>query len=292
MIKPLYQAIGVLQTPILATADSWVVDSALQNILNTLDFDEWTYLQISNDSDVEIVQVYRKGLLGLRIARGQDYTTPKRFPVGAKISYTLTAQEILDRSISSSIILYGVEAIQVNGTLIQYIDIHIDELGASEAFVDGNIIHLARDEEAYGCCGLNNPGVPSAGEPYFYLTSELYPLEYTEKYKFDSDIIDARLKDMPFPIEFYQFDSVMLSGDLYGGGGTYNYAYEAFQFDSGMLDGDMYGSGKIYNYEYEAFQFGAYPTGGDLYGAGIEFSYEHSPEEYIFDSLLLDGTLV
>ena len=179
MIKLLHGASGYLTQPLHASAKKIVVNAELLAYIKaTLEYGDWGYLQIQDAEKTEIVRWKNTPYLG--VDRGIDSTIASSFSVGATVSHVPTAQEFLDAIGSTNLTLRVTEGLELHNGSIRYVPISIDELGATQAILSNEKIILGRDEQAYGCCGLDSPGAPPVPNPYIYITSRPYPLEIIE----------------------------------------------------------------------------------------------------------------
>lgn len=177
MIKRLYLVNGGL-TKALGNKDADIaVDNiTAQQLVTGLSLGDWCYLALEYQDNLEIIKV-TKTPIELQVDRAQDNTTAKNFPVGSKIKYRLTRQEILDKGNlqTLSISADGLSGISISGYQISYKLNNPSTLGGIETTFeqDGEIV--IRDKTgAFGCCDSNLTGAPSVGGQIFYLTSQLY----------------------------------------------------------------------------------------------------------------------
>lgn len=163
MHKTLFSANGNITFPLQASSSVVIVNYELYNYLSSmLGEGDWGYLKIQDDISTEIVKIFAL-LSGNRLAvlRGIDYTTPSVFYIGALISYVDTQAAVLDEVVISTLQLTAQDGIQVEKYVVTY-DINIKELGGTEVIGEDGVFVLARNEEAYKCCGIKDlpPEIP------------------------------------------------------------------------------------------------------------------------------------
>lgn len=264
MIKVLYNAIGTLVATILENTTVLSVDSTLQaTLLSAIGTGDWTYLAIDNGDSVEVVKIYRVDSSGLRVIRAQDNTLARKFAAGTPIAYRLTAAEIRDSIIAPPLILLPYGGIDINGREVSYFQITIEGLGGAFATASENDVRLGRNEQAYGCCSLDNPGIPPIGPPYEYLTSQLYPIEAEDGYECVTALLAGLVQGVNR--DAYETDTALTGGALI----TLVHVYDMPRTDAYETDTELTGGALIRlvvttDIPREAYETDTVLTGGSL----------------------------
>lgn len=184
MIKRLYLVNGKLIQPLDSKDEDIAVDAATAAQLNTLNVDDWCYLTILEEDKLEVIKITRMPFW-FWVDRAQDNTISYSFSSNAKIVYRLTTQEIRDAVNIAPLNVYpdGYGALLVstdsNSWTIKYTDLNIQALGGiSWMNPDGYEIIITDNSGMFGCCDGSLTGAPYAGGVPFYLTSELYSVQF------------------------------------------------------------------------------------------------------------------
>lgn len=275
MIKLLHGASGYLTQPLHASAKKIVVNAELLAYIKaTLEYGDWGYLQIQDAEKTEIVRWKNTPYLG--VDRGIDSTIASSFSVGATVSHVPTAQEFLDAIGSTNLTLRVTEGLELHNGSIRYVPISIDELGATQAILSNEKIILGRDEQAYGCCGLDSPGAPPVPNPYIYITSRPYPLEIIENTYNGLSFSKSFLLELTVDNTYSQMEIQEVR--VYGGAKNYStLEYTYAELDS--IQGLLYGGAKLI----------AIPGMGTA--DGFNFS-EHLYSDLSVESAVLYGDLI
>lgn len=298
MIKLLHGANGYLAQPLHSSAKKMVVNAELlAYIESVVGYGDWGYLQIQDEEKTEIVRWKNSPSLG--IDRGIDSTVASSFAAGASVKHVVTAQEFLDSIGSATLVLRPTDGLELNNGKIRYRSITVDELGATEAILTNEKILLGRDEQAYGCCGLDSPGAPPVPNPYIYITSRPYPLEIIENtysYSGFSKFYLLRLS-----IDNTYSDMEIQEIRLYGGAKTYS-LQEQISSELNSIQGLLYGGARHITVPgMTGTSDGLYPSEPlyneftilsiALYG-GLVTYYDNTTDERMFMELsLISGTL-
>lgn len=157
--------------------------------MSVLGLFDWAYLKLEHYGNTEIIKVYLT-YSGLQVDRGQDGTERHAFPAGTEIKYALTQVEIQDATPASPLNVYPdlSSYAQVSGSngefIIGYPFIATQFEGGIRAYYTESDATLHIDDwfPAAGCCSIAGNGAPLIGGPFFYLTSQLYPVEVIEEF--------------------------------------------------------------------------------------------------------------
>lgn len=312
MLKRLYLADGTLQTALSKSAEDISVDAGLATYLaQQLGISDWAYLTIEWSGLIEVVKVYMD-YSGLNVTRAQDGTCTQAFPVGATVKYRLTRAEIEDYISPAPINLYadgaGALTIGKNGTawVVAYAAVDAETVGGVQAYfsLSDATLHLDDWYPAAGCLSVAGNGAPLIGGPYFYLTSQPYPVEGSEwmapnpnrnkpGQKSNFGFGDLWTLTQPFVTDGYMQSKMGVNIALvYGSEGSFSVT-DQYMSAKGVypLQANVFGTQGSFTVNDSGYmRSNCYILQGLLYGSEVDYSY--GKESYLRSHITINSATV